>query len=714
MSAMTGTRSPTSPWPPECQSHLQLESSSTPSALFSLRDSHSSPLGQGISSHNAVSERSGPNYFSISMESPGNARRSREALPYGQPQISSPKAHLLSKNKAFEDYASLPKTGTAIDDEHRESAVFRLSWNPGLQRRGPISSRQDASPLQQTSTHGCAISAERCAELLESSFRDIMLLDVRPYAHFAKGTIKGSLNLCIPTTLLKRPSFDTQKLTNTFTDELDKRNFARWRNCRYIVVFDAATSDMKDAGPLANVLKKFTVEGWGGEGLILLGGFKVFASRFPTLIRGQQAPVSDSSAGKSSRMHIDLPSVAPVVGGCALPESSHAAIPFFGNIRQHMDLIGGVGQIPLQIPHNLSESKRRLLPSWLREVSESTDKGRKVSERFLSLERKELERMKRALSYGKSADAATIGGSSEHFRVAGIEKGTKNRYNDIYPFEHSRVRLQNVSPGGCDYVNANHMKAAYSGKSYIATQAPVPDTFNDFWRVVWEQDVRLVVSLTAEVERGQVKCHPYWESGNYGPCQVNSFSQKFIYLNSQDPQPTDMELDKTEDPSNPYIIVRHFGLSHSAFPFQPLREVTQLQYPHWPDFGTTSQPTHLLKLIEQCDKVITATTGPNPTLREGLDNQRPVLVHCSAGCGRTGTFCTVDSVLDMLKRQRSASHASSTNLPGNQWIETDNVDLIEKTVDDFRTQRPSMVQNLSQFVLCYESILEWTAAQVGK
>ncbi|OOF91259.1 hypothetical protein ASPCADRAFT_211090 [Aspergillus carbonarius ITEM 5010] len=713
MSAMTGTRSPTSPWPPESQSHLQLESSSTSAALFSLRDPHSSPLGHGISSHNAVSERSGPNYFSISVESPGNAKRSREALPYAQPQMSSPKAQLLSKNKVFEDYASLPKTGTGIDDEHRESAVFRLSWNPSLQRRCPVSSRQDVSPLQQASTHGCAISAERCAELLES-FRDIMLLDVRPYAHFAKGTIKGSLNLCIPTTLLKRPSFDTQKLANTFTNELDKRTFARWRNCRYIVVFDAATSDMKDAGPLANVLKKFTVEGWGGEGLILLGGFKVFASRFPALIRGQQAPASDISAEKSSRMHIDLPSVAPVVGGCALPESSHAAIPFFGNIRQHMDLIGGVGQIPLQIPHTLSESKRRLLPSWLRDVSESTDKGRKVSERFLGLEKKELERMKRALSYETFTDTATINGTPEIFRVAGIEKGTKNRYNDIYPFEHSRVRLQNVSPGGCDYVNANHMKAAYSGKSYIATQAPVPDTFNDFWRVVWEQDVRLVVSLTAEVERGQVKCHPYWESGNYGPCQVNNFSQKFIYLNSQDPQPTDMELDRPEDPGNPYIIVRHFGLSHSAFPFQPLREVTQLQYPHWPDFGTTSQPTHLLKLIEQCDKVIAATTGPNPNFCEGLEEQRPVLVHCSAGCGRTGTFCTVDSVLDMLKRQRSASHASSSNFPGNQWIETDNVDLIEKTVDDFRTQRPSMVQNLSQFVLCYESILEWTAAQMGK
>ncbi|PYH28504.1 putative protein tyrosine phosphatase (Pyp1) [Aspergillus neoniger CBS 115656] len=711
MSAMTGTRSPTSPWPPECQ-NLQLEGSSTPSALYTLRESQMSPLGHGINPHNSVSERSGPNYFSISVESPGNPRRSRDAISYTQPPVSSPKAQLLSKNKSIEDYLGLPKTGVVADDEHRESPAFRLSWNPSLQRRSPIPSRQDASPLRQTSTHGHGVSVERCAELLGSSNRDIMLLDVRPYAHFAKGSIRGSLNLCIPTTLLKRPSFDTQKLTNTFTNEADKESFAGWRRCRYIIVYDAATSDMKDASSLMNVLKKFTAEGWSGEGLILLGGFKAFSSRFPTLIQGQQVPVSDSPAGRPSRMHIDLPSVAPVAGGCALPESSHAAIPFFGNIRQHMDLIGGVGQIPLQVPHSFSESKKRLLPPWLREVSESSDKGRKVSEKFLGLEKKELERMKKALSYEKSTDAATINDSSENFRVAGIEKGTKNRYNDIYPFDHSRVRLQNVSPGGCDYVNANHMKAAYSGKHYIATQAPVPDTFNDFWRVVWEQDVRLVVSLTAEVERGHVKCHPYWESGNYGPCQVNNFSQKFIYLDAQDPQPTDMELDKPEDTGSPYIIVRHFGLSHSSFPFQPLREVTQLQYPHWPDFGTTSQPAHLLKLIEQCDKVTAATTGSQPGSCDGRANSRPVLVHCSAGCGRTGTFCTVDSVLDMLKRQRSAAHASGGNM--NQCSHTDNVDLIERTVDDFRTQRPSMVQNLSQFVLCYESVLEWTLAQMGK
>jgi len=157
------------------------------------------------------------------------------------------------------------------------------------------------------------------------------------------------------------------------------------------------------------------------------------------------------------------------------------------------------------------------------------------------------------------------------------------------------------------------------------------------------------------------------------------------------------------DSENSNIVVRHFGLSHSGHPFEPLREVTQLQYPDWPDFGTTSQPKHLLQLIEQCDKVRTATASAAP----GNPN-RPVLVHCSAGCGRTGTFCTVDTVLDVMQRQCTKQREGQSPEP---WLGDGNLDLVAKTVSDFRTQRPSVVQNLSQFVLCYESVLEWAFEQ---
>lgn len=738
---MTGPRSPTSPWPQE-PPNLQITGHPTSAAIFSLCDPHQSPLNSSLSPRNTVPERSGPNYFSISVESSTTPRKTGDTLSYAQSSIPSPKPHLLPTKAVLHDYANHTGTGSTVD-ERRASVIYRRSLSRVLPKKDFIPDRSHTS-TNLTSESGRAVAVERCAELLESSPNDVMLLDVRPYAHFAKGSIKGSLNLCIPTTLLKRPSFDTQKLANTFTNHVDKMNFARWKYCRYIIVYDAGTSDMNDAGPLVNVLKKFTTEGWDGDGLILRGGFDSFSNRFAALLQQQSSPAKPSK--KPTSMHIDLPSVAPIAGGCALPDSSHPTIPFFGNIRQHMDLLGGVGQIPLQLPENLTESLRQSLPPWLREATDPADQGRGVSEKFLELEKKELERMKQALTYDKSSDTSAGGVFPEKFRVAGIEKGTKNRYNDIYPFDHSRVKLQDVPPGECDYVNANFMKAEYGTKRYIATQAPVPDTFTvsstdspvsglsyarslqtllpalilvwltrsqDFWRVIWEQDVRLVVTLTAEFERGQIKCHPYWESGKYGPLQVNNFSQKYLDIDSPDSQEVSSPFKTSEDSAKPYIIVRHFGLSHSAFPFQPLREVTQLQYPCWPDFGTTSQPAHLLKLIEQCDKV----TSASPSRDVGATGRRPVLVHCSAGCGRTGTFCTVDSVLDMLKRTPAENTAHSQNSPTVDHSDHDCVydrklDLIAKTVADFRTQRPSMVQNLSQFVLCYESVLEWFVSRM--
>lgn len=312
------------------------------------------------------------------------------------------------------------------------------------------------------------VSPEACAELLQSRLGGIMLLDVRPYSHFSNAHVKESLNLCVPTTLLKRRSFGTQKLEATFTDEAEKGMFAGWKHCSYIIVYDATTANMKDAAPLLNVLNKFTAEGWTGESLIVRGGFNAFADTFPDLIRLKpfQEPASSG-----------VPSVAPVVGGCTLPESSTTAIPFFGNIRQNTDLLGGVGQMTPKLPVLLTESRRQLLPDWLRVASDPTDRGFRVSQRFLDLEKNELERMQEALSYDKTVESIAFG-RSKRFRIAGIEKGSKNRYNDIYPFEHSRVRLQSVPVGGCDYVNASHMKVERSDKSYIATQAPVPDTFN--------------------------------------------------------------------------------------------------------------------------------------------------------------------------------------------------------------------------------------------
>jgi len=280
--------------------------------------------------------------------------------------------------------------------------------------------------------------------------------------------------------------------------------------------------------------------------------------------------------------------------------------------------------------------------------------------------------------------------------------------------------------------------------------------------------------LTAEKEAGQIKAHNYWEPRHHGALQLTFLSEhrasiepSKIHRHRDRPpagrrrstNPTSGRLpppNETDTPSptseQAYVIVRRFTLSHMDRPFEPIREITQLQYTNWPDFGAPAHPAHLLGLVEQCDAVVRVSNGGSPSSLGLAAQPRPILVHCSAGCGRTGTFCTVDSVLDMLKRQRAraeltraARHVSPMDIEGAapllyqqqvlrlrtsggddpptadfadpadpEWLCRDDIDLIEKTVEDFRLQRLSMVQSLRQFVLCYESVLEWLATQTPK
>ena len=282
--------------------------------------------------------------------------------------------------------------------------------------------------------------------------------------------------------------------------------------------------------------------------------------------------------------------------------------------------------------------------------------------------------------------------------------------------------------------------------------------------------------LTAEKEGGQVKAHNYWSDKQYGQCRLEFLSEKRASLDpakikrhrqqrpsvggrkSTDGAPL-ARLDTTADANagskddQPYVIVRKLALRHEGYPFERMREITQLQYSSWPDFGAPAHPAHLLGLVEQCDAVVRSTTSSS-ILEPDPPETAPIVVHCSAGCGRTGTFCTVASVIDMLKRQRSSQRTSRRqrdsspmhidtrrssvqmkdasndpffSVPGSaashqpqssehdevdgEWVNDETQDLIEKTVEEFRRQRISMVQSLRQFVLCYESVMEWLVEQ---
>ena len=595
-----------------------------------------------------------------------------------------------------------------------------------------IQSRSDTLPHAHQVESPSMVNPKLVVELLQHP-NDVLLLDLRVYQQYLASRIHGSLNLCIPTTLIKRPTFTAQRLAETFSNESDRQKFEQWKKCKYIVVYDSCSTQPKEAMIPFNVLKKFETEGWKGTGYVIKGGFLGFAKMEPKWM--DKGLVMSEKSAINPALSISPPSkdILPVAGGCSMPSTQSSANPFFGNIRQNMDLLDGVGQMPVKKPKHISELSEQNLPSWLRRASKNSDEGKAVSDKFLSLEKSEQKRMQQALSgpVCYADDAKT----KDCVQVAGIEKGSKNRYNNIFPFDHTRVHLQNVSNGECDYVNANHVKAEYSNRHYIATQAPIPATFKDFWRVVWEQDVRVIVMLTAESEGGQLKSHPYWKTGEYGPFKVKKITERQISLEAKEmtskvdslKRPTLGQRRSTADnlqkdtPSptseSPSVILRTFTVSHASYPFQQMREITQVHYSQWPDFGAPASPGAILSLIDQVNKCIrgaashSSATGPQDFAPKG---ERPIIVHCSAGCGRTGTYCTIDSVIDMLKRQRierDETHHDAMQMDDESWVGREDEDLVAKTVDDFRHQRLSMVQNLRQFVLCYESILQWVVSQ---
>jgi rhodanese-related sulfurtransferase len=408
--------------------------------------------------------------------SPKRLLSTESVIVYDRPRRNSP--------ASFLDQANYGRTDELAKFVETRNPRPSLPPRDSSQKLTLSSHRADTLPahvVDVSRTEGpLMVTPQYIVNILESAIEEVLLLDLRVSTQYARSRIQGSLSLCIPTTLLKRASFNVQKLAETFKDDEEKEKFQQWRSSKHIVVYDANSAQMKDAATCINTLKKFTSEGWAGSCYIIRGGFQEFASKFPNWISQSSAQAS-SSPTSSGGGDPGLPSIAPVIGGCPMPVTQNAANPFFGNIRQNMDLIGGVGQMPVKQPTAMTRSFEEELPTWLRKAANEKDNGKMVSDKFLHIEKREQKRMQKALSaqvYYGTPTSTSVPETKPSVTLAGIEKGSKNRYNSIWPYEHSRVRLQGVNPGGCDYVNANHVQPPFSNKRYIATQGPLPATFN--------------------------------------------------------------------------------------------------------------------------------------------------------------------------------------------------------------------------------------------
>ncbi|XP_059355883.1 tyrosine-protein phosphatase non-receptor type 4-like [Carassius carassius] len=229
---------------------------------------------------------------------------------------------------------------------------------------------------------------------------------------------------------------------------------------------------------------------------------------------------------------------------------------------------------------------------------------------------------------------------------------SKNRYRDISPYDATRVILK----GTDDYINANYINMEIPASSlinrYIACQGPLPNTCPDFWQMTWQQGSSLVVMLTTQVERGRVKCHQYWPnpsgSATYGGFQVSC---------------------QTEE-GNSAFLVREMTLTDIES--GESRELTQIQYLAWPDHGVPDDSTDFLDFVALVR-----------SKRAGKDE--PVVVHCSAGIGRTGVLITMETAMCLMECGQPVHPL--------------------EIVRTMRDQRAMMIQTPSQFKFVCEAIL---------
>ncbi|OAA57428.1 protein tyrosine phosphatase [Niveomyces insectorum RCEF 264] len=843
--------------PPRSQPRSAEENGSAPEPSVPTADADADASGSGAAaavsgpgwSHAGRSFASQPAGSRMDVETEVSTAAAPDAPDASRGSNGTSSPHVF-RSKAP---AQPPQPALTASERKVGQSSFRFPLTLGVSGaiKGPLraAARANAAPTTSSDAGHELIDVTELKTIMELTAPDpskLLLLDVRVSTYYGVSRIMGALNLCIPTTLLRRATFNLQKMQLTFANTNDQAQFAKWRDARYLVVYDSESVEKRDATAPLNMLRKFTNEGFTGRACMLRGGFKAFEAAYPGLVdrqaTGQHAAGSASlSLDPGGKRGGGFASIAPVIGGVMLPGAGANTDPFFANIRQNIDLADGVGRLELAMPAGVNLAS---LPRWLREASEPCDHGQRVSDKFLGIERAEQARMR--IAYAAINPSAHRASVADNVQLSGIEKGGKNRYKDILPFEHARVRLQGRPAGVCDYVNASHIRASRSLKRYIASQGPLPATFDDFWSMIWDEDVRVIVMLTAESEGGQLKCHPYWTGNEYGAIRLRLLSEKKVSLDvdkhrsnsilagsvslsdpssyvssglgrrrantlvSADrnghsegltPAPTAAQYfgapSSLQGGEKSFVVVRRFALSHSSHPFSAIREVTQLHYASWPDFGAPAQPSHLLALVELANVLQHAaspsdTPSPTPSFFAAASNgvaavdgkrspllrpfrdepesnakARPILVHCSAGCGRTGTFCTVDAVIDMLKRQHRHQSTGAANTVGKPhhingqrpsntspdgavdedvtmtdakpddgavdlmrggqsdsnlegqfssagWLDDDNVDLVASTVEDFRTQRLSMVQSLRQFVLCYETVAEWVSKKQNR
>lgn len=616
------------------------------------------------------------------------------------------------------------------------------------------------------------IDESELSELIANEDNDykFLVIDVRPFIEFSKNHIKNSINFNLPSTLLKRTNFSLEKSINNLS-QFDNNKLVEFlnknNNAGSIIFYDDSKIVNNEINlSLFGLVNKFLLNcsnNWNFNKLFILNnGFDSFRNSYPNLLESfsnEQMHKNQNQLKLNSAKTLYMPNnsknmentttttttttieapnylsmhkrsvslqtfnnkynnpasslrspISPNLSRFQLP--SLPKTPIF-KIRQNEEILIDEdedenedeqkdNEKELKIMNNQRNFESNLffgfiylekltnnlkfdlsfLPEWYKLLLSNSKSNLSFTKKFKQLEFNEKKRLNSMISNN------SIG--------YGIELGYKNRYKDIFPYEHSRVKLpltpleeeeqaeerqkQDCQMQQEGYINANHINSSINEDfNYIATQAPLLSTMNDFIRLCFNENIKIIINLTSQFENGIEKCYPYWDDEN------------FIKI-----------LDSFD--FNSCIKIRRLLIKKYNF------ELLQIQVLNWEDFGIINLENYIniYKLIFMKKYLTENLTDFSRTKNFNT------LVHCSAGCGRTGTFCTIDSILnnqneinEKFTEFHENNNTTTYNTNNNNKSINKNYDPIFEIVENFRNQRISMVQTFRQFLLIYDCTINF-------
>ncbi|XP_042318435.1 tyrosine-protein phosphatase non-receptor type 1 isoform X1 [Sceloporus undulatus] len=272
---------------------------------------------------------------------------------------------------------------------------------------------------------------------------------------------------------------------------------------------------------------------------------------------------------------------------------------------------------------------------------------------------KEFHRLDQADSWAAIYQDIRHEASDFPCKVAKLPRNkNRNRYRDVSPFDHSRIKLQQ---GDNDYINASLIKVEEANRSYILTQGPLPNTCGHFWEMIWEQKSRGVVMLNRVMEKGSIKCAQYWPQKE---------EKEMLF------EDTNFTLTLVSEDIKSYYTVRQLELENLTT--RETREILHFHYTTWPDFGVPESPASFLNFLFKVRE--SGSLSPD---------HGPIVVHCSAGIGRSGTFCLVDTCLLLMDKRQDPSSVD-----------------IKQVLLEMRKYRMGLIQTADQLRFSYLAVIE--------